>query len=86
MNTPSPTVKHNSNDSDELFLIVGLSSMIFICLITLKLLCKPDPQIAVPIEIPVAVSISTQTLQYEIPVAVSIPTQTINNEQNGTIV
>jgi hypothetical protein len=80
MNTTTPTPAITPNDTFDtggIFLVIGLSSMIFIFLIVIKVLCpcphkQIEPQIATPIVI-------------EIPIAVSISIQTLDNEHIGTV-
>ncbi len=70
--TPAPHIHVRSFPSSILFIVMGLSFMLFLCIIMLKILCGfpecgPRPQVAVPvvIEIPIAISISTQTVDDE---------------------
>ncbi len=79
MNTTSPTPAPNTTiDSGGLFLIGGLCFMIisFVMIIKCSGICiqrQLEPQIATPVVI-------------EIPMAVSISTQTVDNEHIGSVV
>ncbi len=81
MNTTSPTPSVNPVyrfDASGIFLIGGLCFMIFTFIMVSKILClhpkrQVEPQIATPVLI-------------EIPIAISISIQTVDNEHIGTVI
>ncbi len=72
--TPIPT-KTVEYDTSSLYLILGITFMILLSVIAVKVMCfcqafqknNIEPQIAIPviIEIPMAISISNQTVEEE---------------------
>jgi hypothetical protein len=66
--TSKETIHHEFDPSEGMFLLIGITFMILTCIILIKTMCpcrRIVPQVAILIEIPIAVSISTQTVDNE---------------------